>query len=85
MTRAHCEDVYPQEAWIQAYTDGSATMAVADGGAGVFILFPDGMTDSQSIPTGIHCTNYKAEVQALKLAVQVVKDNSREITDRSYS
>ena len=29
--RAHCEDMYPQEAWTQAYTDGSATKAVADG------------------------------------------------------
>ena len=34
---AHCEDKYPLEAWTYAYTDGSATKAVKDGGAGVFI------------------------------------------------
>ena len=75
-TRAYCEDLYPQEAWIQAYTDGSATKAVADGGAGVFIQFPDGTINTESVPTGTHCSNYKAEVQALLTAVQMVENSS---------
>ena len=75
--RAYCEDMYPQETWIQAYTDGSATKAVADGGAGVFIMFPDSTVITESIPTGINCSNYKAEVQALLTAVQMVKASSR--------
>ena len=74
--RAYCEDMYPQEAWIQAYTDGSATKAVADGGAGVFILFPDSTVITESIPTGINCSNYKAEVQALLIAIRMVKTSS---------
>ena len=76
VTRAHCEDLYPQEAWIQAFTDGSATKAVSDGGAGVYIKFPDGTTVTRSTSTGMHCSNYKAEVKALILAVEMIKDNS---------
>ena len=71
--RAYCEDMYPQEAWTQAYTDGSATKAVADGGAGVYISFPDSTVIIESIPTGINCSNYKAEVQALLTASQMVE------------
>ena len=69
--------MYPQEAWIQAYTDGSATKAVADGGAGVFIVFPDRTVITESIPTGINCSNYRAEVQALLTAIQMVKTSTR--------
>ena len=28
IARSHCEELYPQEAWVHAYTDGSATKAV---------------------------------------------------------
>ena len=75
--RAHCEDMYPQESWTQAYTDGSATKAVADGGAGIYILYPDGTVATESVPTGTHCSNYKAEVQALLTASRMVKNTSR--------
>ena len=68
----HCDERYPQDSWIRAYTDGSATDAVKDGGAGVYIRYQDGSTTSKAIPTGIHCTNYRAEVQALQLAVETV-------------
>ena len=75
IARSHCEDLYPQEAWVHAYTDGSATKAVRDGGAGVFIRYPNGETITRSTPTGTYCSNYKAEVQALTLAAEMVKES----------
>nr|KAG5711684.1 hypothetical protein BaRGS_016866 [Batillaria attramentaria] len=34
LTLAMIAEKYPEEGWIQAYTDGSATDAVSNGGAG---------------------------------------------------
>ena len=44
-----------------------------DGGADVYIRYPDGSTTSKATHTGIHCSNYRAEVQALKLAKETVQ------------
>ena len=74
LTLAMLEDRYPQEAWIRAFTDGSATNAVWRGGAGVYITFPDGQRQCQAISTGLHCTNYRAEVEALIHAANTIKD-----------
>ena len=76
----HCDERYPQDSWIRAYTDGSATDAVKDGGAGVYIRYQDGNTTSKAIPTGIHCSNYRAEVEALKLAVETVQEGPQDCT-----
>ena len=74
LTLAMLEERYPQEAWIRAYTDGSATNAVWRGGAGVYIQFPDGRRQARAIPTGLHCTNYRAEVEALVHAANTIKE-----------
>ena len=37
LTLEMIEDKYPQEAWTQVYTDWSATNAINNGGAGVFV------------------------------------------------
>ena len=66
------EEKYPQEAWIRAYTDGSATEAVKSGGAGVYIQYPSGERQAEAIPTGLHCTNYKAEEEALIHAANLI-------------
>ena len=79
ITLAHCEDLYPPDAWIQAYTDGSATKAVADGGAGVYIRSPNGEIFTRSAPTGKHCSNYKAEVLALSTAITMVRDELEDV------
>ncbi|XP_070188910.1 ribonuclease H-like [Littorina saxatilis] len=71
-------DHYPEEAWIHAYTDGSATDAVRDGGAGVLVRYPEGEAQTASIPTGLHCTNYSAEVQALRTAATIVDGSDHE-------
>ncbi|KAK7113996.1 hypothetical protein V1264_000134 [Littorina saxatilis] len=74
LTLAMLEERYPQEAWIRVYTDGSATEAVKNGGAGVYVQYPSGERQAEAIPTGLHCTNYRAEVQALIHAAYTIND-----------
>ena len=66
---------YPPETWTHVYTDGSATKAITDGGAGITIQYPSGATQNASSATGKHCTNYRAETEALKQAAILVKDS----------
>ena len=51
--------------------DGSATKATTDGRAGIVIQYPSGATQTASSATGKHCTNYRAETEALKQAVNL--------------
>ena len=41
-TLANIDEHYPHESWIHVYTDGSATNAVQDGGAGSIIFLQGG-------------------------------------------
>ena len=66
---------YPPETWTHVYTYGSATKATTDGGAGIIIQYPSGATQTASSATGKHCTNYRAETEALKQAATLVKDS----------
>ena len=66
---------YPPETWTQVYTDGSATKEITDGGAGIIIQYPSGATQNASSATGKHCTNHRAETEALKQAATLVKDS----------
>jgi len=61
--------------WTHVYTGGSATKATTDGGAGIIIQYPSGATQTTSSATGKHCTNYRAEKEALKQAATLVKDS----------
>ncbi|GFS09427.1 ribonuclease H [Elysia marginata] len=63
---------YPSNYWIRAFTDGSASEAVRDGGGGVYIEWPDNSSSKISIPTGKYSTNYKAEAEALREAAKVL-------------
>ena len=79
LTLEMIEDRYPDEAWTHIYTDGSASDAVKNRGAGVYIQNPDGTTKVMSEPTGLHCTNYRAEVEALTIAAENIdKDDLQE-------
>ena len=80
LTLAMIDEQYPAESWIHVYTDGSATNAVADGGAGVHINSPDGHVITAGIPTGKHCTNYAAEVEALMKAAALIHDIQSDCT-----
>ena len=66
LTFSHIDDLYPQPTWIHVYTDGSATDAAQDGGAGSWIYLPNGKTLKTASATGKYCTNYDAEVKALE-------------------
>ena len=68
LTLAMLDERYPQESWIRVFTDGSATDAIKNGGAGVYVQCPSGQWDATSFPTGLHCTNYRAEEEALTQA-----------------
>ena len=76
LTLAMLEEKYPKEAWIRVYTDGSATDAVWRGGAGVYIEYPNGQWQAEAVPTGIHCTNYRAEVEALVHAANTISSRA---------
>ena len=57
---------YQSELGIRVYTDGSAEEAMRNGGGGVVIEWLDGTKIENSIPTGRHSTNYKAEAAAIE-------------------
>ena len=78
LTLEMIEEKYPQEAWTHVYTDGSATNAIYNGGAGVFARFADGTTRSDAIPTGKNCTNYRAEIEALVHAARILGEATDE-------
>ncbi|XP_041379145.1 uncharacterized protein LOC121391659 [Gigantopelta aegis] len=74
LAMAMISDRYPEESWIHAYTDGSSTNAVANGGAGIFIKLPSRNTLTAKVPTGTHSSNYNAETHALIQAATMIKD-----------
>ena len=77
-------DSYPASA-IKVYTDGSAFKATVFAGYGVHLKFPDGSSEDLSEPCGNICSNYTAEIRALKTAIDTVHNafetGKREPTD----
>ncbi|GFR83860.1 hypothetical protein ElyMa_002403300 [Elysia marginata] len=65
---------YPIKESIRIYTDGSATDAVRNGGGGVYATLPDGTTLKRSFACGMRYTNYKAETEATKEALNMVNN-----------
>ena len=74
----YIESYYNAESWTEVYTDGSATEATKDGGAGVFIKYTEGEA-KLSYATGKYSTNYKAETMAMKNAAEELCRNSNKI------
>ena len=58
-----------------AWTDGSASGGVTDGGAGVFIERPDGAEHEIRTPAGRLCSSFRAETVALQAALSHLRDN----------
>ena len=75
LAQVNIAENYQPETWTHVYTDGSATKAITDGGAGIIIQYPSGATQTASSATGKHCTSYRAETEALKQAAILVKDS----------
>ncbi|KAF0297635.1 hypothetical protein FJT64_004847 [Amphibalanus amphitrite] len=53
--------------WV--WTDGSATEGVTNGGAGALIVWPDDETAEIRTPAGRICSSYRAEMIALRAAL----------------
>ena len=77
----HVDELYPQDAWIHVYTDGSATNAIGDSGAGSTIYLQGGQQIKHSVATGKHCTNYGAEIKALEQGAKAIDDLTDQTTD----
>ena len=73
LTMAMTAERYPQEAWIHVFTDGSATNAVTNGGAGILVHFPGGQKVSASVAVGRRCSNYRAEKEAIIQAASILQ------------
>ena len=64
-TLALIADRFPHTAWTHVYTDGSAEEGMKNDGSGVYIRYSDGDTTSLSVPGGLQCSNYRAEILAI--------------------
>lgn len=80
LTLATLDEKYPENSWIRVFTDGSATNAVNSGGAGVHIQYPNGERTEEALPTGLYCSNYKAEVDALLKAANTIAPRADQTT-----
>ena len=67
-TMDHINTHFPQDRWTRVYTDGSTENSVKNGGAGIYIKYPDGQDEQISEATGVFSTNYKAVVLAIQIA-----------------
>ena len=64
---------FPKGRWTHCFTDGSAEEAKRNGGSGAIITIPGEPTHSMSAPSGKLSTNYRAESQAILMAVEFLK------------
>ena len=62
-------DSYPASA-IHAYTDGSAFKGTIFAGFGIYLKFPDRTFYKFSDACGMYCSNFEAEIAALKSAIE---------------
>ena len=65
---------YPTS-WIHAYTDGSAFKGTTFAGFGVHLKFPDGTSSDFSDACGNICSNYEAEIMAIKTAIEITRQH----------
>jgi len=68
------------EEYPHVFTDGSATRAIKDGGAGIRTKHPSGRRVTHHMATGTHCSNYRAETEALIKAVSLIIDSPEAVS-----
>ncbi|GFS16553.1 RNA-directed DNA polymerase from mobile element jockey [Elysia marginata] len=73
-TLEHIDNTYPHDTWTHIYTDGSSDNMKA-GGAGIHIWHSDGSKEDIAKATGSICSNFKAEVIAIKTALEHIQAN----------
>ena len=71
-----CE-LYLPAAWTYIYTDVSTVNAIQDGRLGIVIYSPSGSTVTLSTATYRHCSNHKAESEALVKVFSADKDSNQ--------
>ena len=80
LTLAVIAERYPQEAWIHVFTDGSATNAVTNRGAGILARFALGQKVTANTAVGKHCSHYRAETEAFVQAASIVQASDHDCT-----
>lgn len=76
----YLDEHYPEESWTRVFTDGSADEAIRNGGAG-YTYQTSTSTMQGAHPVGAFSTNYRAEVKALELATESVRENMEYMKD----
>ncbi|KAF0309739.1 Ribonuclease H [Amphibalanus amphitrite] len=76
---ATLEHLPPRATWI--WSDGSAEGGVSQGGGGATITFPSGETREVRVPAGQLCSSTRAELCALKAALNAIRDADADIAD----
>ncbi|XP_043220268.1 uncharacterized protein LOC122380836 [Amphibalanus amphitrite] len=69
----HLASLPQQASWV--WTDGSADAGVRSGGGGAFVEWPDGATDELRVPAGQLCSSFRAEMVALRAALNHLCDH----------
>ena len=75
LTMTMLEKQYSPVYWIRVLTDGSATNASKNGGAGIYVQYRNGERQSGAIPTGLYC-NYKTEEEAIIRSVHTINNTT---------
>ena len=70
LTLEMMQNRYPKSTWSHVFTDGFSKNTVISGGSGACIRRPDGTTSSLSILAGDLSSNHRAELHALKAAME---------------
>ena len=66
-------DSYPSS-WVHVYTDGSASKGTMKAGFGAHLKFPDGTISDYSYACRRICSNYEAEVTAIKHSIEMFQE-----------
>ncbi|KAF0307979.1 putative RNA-directed DNA polymerase from transposon BS [Amphibalanus amphitrite] len=69
--------------WV--WTDGSATEGVTNGGAGALIVWPDDETAEIRTPAGRICSSYRAEMVALRAALNHLLEHPAHTEDPLFT
>ena len=69
-TQKYLEQLTPAD--TNVFTDGSAIEGTMNGGAGIWIEWPDKSTSIAAVAAGRWCSSYRAELTALKRATDIL-------------